>query len=425
MSNDERLADELASLRIDRTQRRTDPRFDGPRTPSRGGAGRLVGILVAVVALLVVGGFVWTQGKARVFAEEVELGQVTLVSPQQSDVLLVSTGYVFARRRATIAPKVQGRLAKLFVDEGALVKKDQLIGELESADALAQLAQVRADIASARARVERAEADRKDAEARAAREDDLMKRGAGTQAAVDDARNRLLATHAQESAAQAEARAAEVRQQAAQVVLENTKVRAPFDGTITRKLAEVGEVMAFSASGTPGILSIASLDDLEVQADVAETQFSKVKVGTPGEIILDAFPDRRFRGEVSEIRQMVDRAKAAVTVKVRFLDATPGVLPDMAAKVSFLTHKLDDKELAAKPKLVAPADAVVDRDGQKVLFTVADGRAQRVAVDVAGPVGASDSGLVELRAGPTTGTNVIRHPSASLAAGLPVKEKKK
>jgi RND family efflux transporter MFP subunit len=422
MAEEDRLADELASLRIDRAQRRTDPRFEGGAPASPGQTVRVLVIGFGGLALLLAGAILWRGGKARVFAEEVELGQVTLISPQQSDVQLVSTGYVFARRRATIAPKVQGRLARLHVDEGAVVKKDQVIGELESADAQAQLAQVRADIAFAKARIERAEAERKDAEARAAREVDLLARGAGTQAAVDDAKNHLIATRAQETAAGAEARAAEVKLQAAQVLLENTKVRAPFDGTITRKLAEVGEVMAFSASGTPGILAIASLDDLEVQADVAETQFSKVKVGTPAEIILDAFPERRFRGEVSEIRQMVDRAKAAVTVKVKFLDHTDGVLPDMAAKVSFLTRKLEDRDLAAKPKLVAPADAVINCDGDKVVFTIVDGRSKGVPVEVAGAVG--DGTLFELRRGPTTGTPVIRHPKCSLSAELPVKEKK-
>jgi RND family efflux transporter MFP subunit len=206
------------------------------------------------------------------------------------------------------------------------------------------------------------------------------------------------------------------------VAVENTKIRAPFDGTITRKLAEVGEVMAFSASGTPGVLSLASLDDLEVQADVAETQFSKVKVGTPAEIILDAFPERRFRGEVSEIRQMVDRAKAAVTIKVKFLDSTAGVFQDMAAKVSFLSRKLEDSDLAQKPKLVVPADAVTERGGQKVFFTIEDGRAKSVPAEIVGPVG--DGTMLQVARG-ITGTVVIRHPSQDLVAGLPVKEKQR
>jgi RND family efflux transporter MFP subunit len=430
MANDDKLADDLASLRIDRNQRRTDPRFE-PRSASTkrgersGSSGwwRALGA-VAVIAVLVAGAVLAREGRAHVFAAKVEVGAVTLVSPQQSEVTLVSTGYVYARRHATIAPKVQGRLAKLFVDEGAVVKKDQLIAELESADAQAQLAQVHADIAFARARVERTDADKKDAEVRSAREDDLMKRGAGTQSATDDARNHLRAAVAQSAAAVAEERASEARLQAAQVALENTKIRAPFDGTITRKLAEVGEVMAFSASGTPGILTIASLDDLEVQADVAETQFSRVKLGTPAEIILDAFPDRRFRGEVSEIRQMVDRAKASVTVKVKFLDDTRGVLPDMAAKVSFLTRKLEDKELTAKPKLVAPTDSVVERNGQKVVFTIADEHAHAIPVQVAGALG-GDASLTELTSGPTTGTSVIRRPEPDLRDGMPVTENKK
>jgi HlyD family secretion protein len=171
-----------------------------------------------------------------------------------------------------------------------------------------------------------------------------------------------------------------------------------------------------------GVVTLASLDDLEVQADVAEAQFHKVKVGTPAEIILDAYPDRRFRGAVSEVRQIVDRSKASVTVKVKFVDSSAGVLPDMAAKVSFLTKALDDAALKAAPKLIAPADAVVDSGGRKVVFTIDDGHAKAVPVTVKGPFG---DGTVELGEGPLTGTRVIRRPDDKIRDGVSVKEKKK
>ena len=415
-TDEDRLSNELASLRLDRAAPARGSTRDESRR--RGLPGWLFGA-VALLALGIGGFFVFREGSGRIFPEEVELGAVTLMSPAQSDVTLVATGYVYARRKANVAPKSGGRLARL-ADEGTTVKEGQIIAEIESADAQAQLAQVRADIAAGRAKVERARADVSDAQTRYKRENDLMSRGAGTQAALDDAKARLDQSQSTLASAQADVRAVEARQNAVAVQLENTKVRAPFSGTVLRKLSEVGEVVP--PMTLTGILTLASLDDLEVQADVAEAQFHKVKVGTPAEIILDAFPDKRFRGQVSELRQLVDRSKASVTVKVRFSDPSTGVLPDMAAKVSFLTKALDDESLKAAPKLIVPADAVVERGGRRVLFTVDEEHARAVPVTVKGRF--SDSAL-ELSDGPTTGTRVIRRPNDKIRDGVSVKEKKK
>lgn len=414
--DDERLANELASLRMERGG--NGARGGDPRR-RRGTIGVIVGAIV-VIALGVGGFFVFREGSGRIFPEEVELGGITLMSPAQSDVTLVATGYVYARKKANVSPKVGGRLAKLYVDEGSVVKEGQVVAELESSDVQAQLQQLRADIAAARAKVERARADLADATTRFNREKDLMVKGAGTQAALDDAKNRLEAARTTLTSAEADVQSVEARHNSVSVALENTKVRAPFGGTVLRKLAEVGEVIApFTLNG---IITLASLDDLEVQADVAEAQFHKVKVGTPAEIILDAFPDKRFRGQVSDVRQIVDRSKAAVTVKVRFTDPSTGVLPDMAAKVSFLTKALDADALKAAPKLVAPADAVVERGGRKVVFTVDDGSARALPVEVKGAFGVN---ALELADGPPTGTKVIRHPNEKIRDGVSVKEKKK
>lgn len=417
MTDEDRLADELASLRLDRSPAagRRGARDESRR---RGLGGALVAA-VLLAALAVGGFFVFREGSGRIFPEEVELGAVTLMSPAQADVTLVATGYVYARHKATIAPKVAGRLARLYVDEGSVVKEGQIVAELESADARAQEAQLRADITAAKAKVERARADVEDAQTRYKRAADLLQRGAGTQAENDDARARLDAARSTLTAAEADVRAVEARQAAVAVQLENTKVRAPFSGTIIRKLAEVGE--SVPSANAAGVFTEASLDDLEVQADVAEAQFHKVKVGTPAEIILDAFPDKRFRGQVSELRQIVDRSKAAVTVKVRFTDPSTGVLPDMAAKVSFLSHALDDAALKAAPKLIVPADAVVERGGQKVVFTVDDEHAKAVPVTVKGSY---SDGALELGDGPATGTRVIRRPTDKIRDGVAVKEKK-
>lgn len=419
--DESQLADQLKSLRIER------PAGGRSYTTSGEGGARLPRWLLAVLALalLGVGGyFFFNQTESTFFPEEIELGAVTLVSPSQEDVTLVATGYVYSRKRATVAPKTSGRLARLFVDEGFHVKENQVIAELESAEAEAQMAQVRAEVAAARARTERARADLAQIDTQLQRDQKLADSAAGTQAAVDDTRARHRVGKAQLDAAEAEAAAVAARQQIAAIAFENTRVRAPFAGTVIRKLGEVGEVIALGLSasgGSAGLVTIASLSDLEVQADVSESQLSKVKLGTPAEILLDAFPDRRFRAEVQEIRQLVDRAKASVTVKVRFKDDVHGVLPDMAAKVSFLARPLDEAAMKVAPKLVAPPDAIVSRGGRKVVFTVEDGRAREIPVVAGGAVG----NMIELTSGPVSNTRIIRRPTDKVKDGAAVKEKEK
>jgi RND family efflux transporter MFP subunit len=256
------------------------------------------------------------------------------------------------------------------------------------------------------------------------RESDLLAKGAGVQATYDDAKTRLEASRAMVHSAESDVHAIEARRNALTVALENTKIRAPFAGTILKKLTEVGEISntVVIGGGGGGVVSVGGLDDMEVHADVAEAQVHKVKVGTPAEIILDAYPDRRFRGRVFELGSQVDRAKASLPVKVKFTDDLTGVLPDMAAKVSFLTKALDDAALKAAPKLVAPSDAIVQRGGQTVMFTVEEGHARQIAVTVRGPFG---GGMTELASGPDTGTRVIRHPEDEIRDGVSVKEKKR
>jgi RND family efflux transporter MFP subunit len=422
VAENDHLEDELASLRIDRG------RASGGSSPSSaapkkgGGAGVWLIALIVVGALGAGGWLLFREGQNRIFPDEVELGTITLVSPAQEEVTLVATGYVYPKKKATVAPKTVGRLARLLVDEGDLVKENQVVAELETADPIAQRDQIRADIAAAQARVERARADVADAEVKLSRDDDLQKRGAGTTAARDDSKLRLDSAKAQLRAAEAEVRSVEARYAANAVQLENTKVRAPFSGTVVRKLSEVGEILAPAIAGSQqGVIQLASLDDQEVWADVSEAQFAKVRVGTPAEIILDAFAEKRFRGEVTDIRPGVDRSKASVTVKVKFLDDIKGVLPDMAAKVSFLQHALGSEQLKAAPKLVAPADSIVDKAGRKLVYAVDEDHVKEVTVQVGAPLGS----MVELKNGPTTGTRVVRHPSPELRDGASVKEKKK
>jgi len=403
------LADELKSLRIERAPSRSLPSWAAPA------------IAVAVLAALVVLG--WKVFGDRLFAPEVETTTVALVTPAQGAQLLVATGYVVPQRKANISPRIGGRIAKLFVEDGTVVKKGQLIAILEDADFRAQLLQAQADVRSAEARENRSEVAQQDAQRGFEREQIVQSKGVSTPAALDTATARLGTAKADLLASTAEVGAAKARVDVARANLDNCYVRAPFDGRITQKLTDVGEIVfgfTSAGAGNGGIASLADFSTLQVEADVSESQVSKLKMGTPAEIILDAFPDRRYRGKVAEVRPRVDRAKATVTVKVAFVDPMTDVLPDMGAKVTFLTRELDESAQKAAPTPAVQPDAVVDKGETKAVFTVQpDGSVRSVPVITGAPLG----NLVSLRQGPPPGTRLVRAPPADLKDGMRIKEK--
>jgi RND family efflux transporter MFP subunit len=354
----------------------------------------------------------------------VETTAVSLVSPAQAQQLLVATGYVVPQRQANISPRIGGRVAKLFVEDGTVVKKGQLLAVLEDADFKAQVLQAKADVAASKAREKRAEADLYDAQRAYDREKVVQSKGVSTPAVLDQVTARLEGAKAQLDAARSETVAANARVEVARVNLENCYVRAPFDGRITQKLTDIGEIVfgALSAGtgGRGGIASLADFSTLQVEADVSESQVAKLAQGTPAEIALDAFPDRRYRGKVAEVRPRVDRAKATVTVKVAFVDDPRDVLPDMGAKVTFLAKELDAAQAKAAPVAAVQSDAVVERGENKVVWVVGPNEEVRTANVVTGaPMG----GLVALREGPPAGTKVVRRPNDELRPGMRVKEK--
>jgi HlyD family secretion protein len=405
------LADELKSLRIEREERRRTLPGWLPAT---------AGVIALAVVLLVL----WKVLAPRLFVPEVETTAVALVSPAQAQQLLVATGYVVPRRQANISPRVGGRVAKLFVEDGTIVKKGQLIAVLEDQDYRAQVVQAEADLKSTQARERRAEVELRDAQRAYDRELMLQEKNYSTAAALDQATARLDSAKASLGAARSETGSARARVEVAKVNLDNCYVRAPFDGRITQKLTDIGEIVfgAFSAGtgGRGGIASLADFSTLQVEADVSESQVAKLRIGTPAEIVLDAFPDRRYRGKVAEVRPRVDRAKATVTVKVAFVDDPVDVLPDMGAKVTFLAKELDEAAAKAQPVAAVQADAVVDRGENKIVWVVdADEKLRTVPVLTGAPMG----GLVAIRDGPPPGTKVVRRPDGDLRAGMKVKER--
>jgi RND family efflux transporter MFP subunit len=343
---------------------------------------------------------------------------VTMAYPSQGFTVLNATGYVVAQRKAAVASKATGRLVWLGVREGSRVRKDDVIARLEDMDVRATREQAAANVQVAKANLVQGEAERKDAEAALRRSQGLLADGFVSQASHDVAIARYNKATAQIASLRAAIGAAEANLRGAQVGVEQTLIRAPFDGVVLTKAANVGDIVTpfSSALDSKGaVVTMADMTTLEVEADVSESSLSRVHIGQPVEIQLDALPDKRFRGEVSRTVPTVDRAKATIMTKIRFLDLDERVLPEMSAKAAFLTREVGDGERTARPAL-DPA-AIVKRDGRDVVFVVRQEKLVAVPVETGAKIG----DLVEIRRGPQPGEKVAVRPLDKLRDGASVK----
>ncbi|GJH24800.1 efflux RND transporter periplasmic adaptor subunit [Caballeronia novacaledonica] len=320
--------------------------------------------------------------------QAVETATVTSVYPSQSYTLLNATGYVVPQRKAAVASKGQGRVEWLGVLEGTPVKEGQIIARLESNDVAASLLQAQAQVKVARANLELQRAELKNAEVDLRRYKILAPQGAIPATQYDAALARFDKANASINSDEAAIASAQANAQAAQVAVDQTVIRAPFDGVVLEKHANVGDnITPFSsASDSKGaVVTIADMKTLEVEADVAESNISRIAVEQPCEIQLDALPDVRFAGRVSRIVPTVDRSKATVLVKVRFVDRDARVLPEMSAKVAFLSKPVPPEE--KKAVVAVQPTAVVTRDGKKVVYVVEHDTAREVPVTTSERIG--------------------------------------
>ena len=338
--------------------------------------------------------------------------------PSQQHVVLNATGYVVAQRKAAIASKATGRLEWLGVAEGSKVKAGEVIARLDNRDVVAQAQSAAAGIRVARAALLQAQAEEWDAQAQLKRNQDLVAKGFVSQASLDTLRMRADRAVAGVANAQAVIEVAEANSRNAQVAVDYTLIRAPFDGVIVSKAANVGDMVTpfSSAADSKGaVVSMADMGTLEVEADVSESSLAKVKVGQPCEITLDALPDMRFRGRISRMVPTVDRAKATVMTKVQFDAIDPRILPDMSAKVSFLAQEVTADQ--QKALLAVHPDALAARGAGTVLFVLRDGKVAEVPV----VRGIKLGDLVAITGGVETGEKVVLKPSADLKPGALVK----
>lgn len=335
--------------------------------------------------------------------------------PAQAYTLLNATGYVVPQTKADVASKATGRLEKLELEEGSPVKAGQIIARLESQDMVAALNQAAANVGVARTELAKAEAELRESTYALARAEQLLGKKYVSGEIYDAAVARQAKAAAGVESARAQIAAAEAARRAAEVAVDYTLIRAPFDGVILKKHADVGDVVAPFASTTQSkgaVVSMADLRTLQVEADVSESNIHKVTPHQPCDIQLDAIPRVRFPGEVHRIMPTVDKTKATVQVKVRFLSLDERILPDMSAKVAFLSRDLSARQ--RQPVTAVPSAALVRQGGESSAWRIAADRIARVVVEV----GESFGEMTEVRQGLTVNDKVVLNPAADLKDGM-------
>jgi len=376
---------------------------------------------LVVGAIGAAGYFGYQRVEGAVFKQEVRTTEVAMISPSQADVLVTATGYVVPQVTSKVGSKLPGRLAKVNVKEGDTVKEGDVIAQLEDADQRSQVAAAASRVTAAQARIAAAKANLAEISQQVERERALVASGAVGRAKLDDLLAREAALKEAVRTAEAETTVAQADVGAVGVGLKDRIIVAPISGRIVSKPATVGEFVGGVFGNVGVIAEIVDFNSLMVEADVPEPRLHLIKVGGPCEVILDAYPNKRYRCETAQLGQRVNRSKATVMVKVKFVgnDDLEGVLPDMSARVSFLSKAITDAEKNEAPKKVVSADAIVERDGQKVVFAINEGKLHSIPVKVGGPVGA---GAVELLDGPPQGTKVVLKPPRDAFDGQRIKE---
>lgn len=396
----------LARLKIDRSAQAT----------ARRGPALLPWVVAAGISLAAAGAWALYPRTVPVTATS-----VVQSTPSQQYVQLTAAGYVVAQRRAAVSSKASGRLIELNVREGSQVQKGQLLARLDASD-------IQATILAAEAAVHQAEANHKqatvqliNARAETARTRSLESQGFVSGQMVDNVVAKNKAVFAQVAAAEAALAQARAQLKAQKVALDYTEIRAPFDGVVLVKNANVGDIILpmSSAAGAQGaVVTMADMSTLEVEADVSEGNLSKARPGQPVEITLDALPGTRFRGQVVGIVPTVDRAKATVMTKIRFDQLDPRVLPEMSAKVAFLSKNITDAD--QQPVTAVPANAIAERDGQSVVWRVQGSTEGGTVEAVAVKPGRQLGDLREVQGPIKPGDKIVVTPPARLKDGARV-----
>jgi HlyD family secretion protein len=413
------LKDDLASLRIDHS--------------ARGGGSRRGGWIAAglVLVLGAAGAWFWSQ---RLQAAPVKTAAASArasntVSP---GAVLNASGYVTARRRATVSSKVTGKVMEVFVEEGKEVRRGQVLARLDDTQIRADLDVARAQLEAARRGAAEDQARLREAEITLKRLNQLVKDGVVGRAEVDSADATVESLKARIALAQQQVAVAESQVRARETDLTDMTVRAPFGGVAISKDAQPGEMISpVSAGGgftRTGICTIVDMSSLEIEVDVSESYINRVRPNQPVEAVLDAYPDWRIPAHVITTVPSADRQKATVRVRIGFDDDAgtkdgkldPRILPDMGVKVSFFNERAAAVATApARQVVMVPKAAVRSDDGRSVVFIVKDERVERRAVTL----GATDGDQIEVMSGLNAGERVVIEGHEALVDGARVKER--
>ncbi|HVJ62708.1 MAG TPA: efflux RND transporter periplasmic adaptor subunit [Tahibacter sp.] len=405
-------SDKLGQLRIDRNE------------PPPSGSGKTF-LVVGIVAALALGVGAWMYfGRGTTWTVATAMAQpVTTASAATSagGSVLDATGYVTARRQATVSAKVTGRVAEVMIEEGQKVEEGQVLARLEAIDAQAQLDLSRSQLDAARAllteqRVQLAQADRD-----LKRQNDMYARKLTSQQASEDAATLVATVRARIKAQETQVQVAQRGIEVNQVQLDNTVVTAPFSGVITVKAAQPGEIVSpISAGGgftRTGIGTIVDMGSLEIEVDVNESYIGRVKAGQPVESTLNAYPDWKIPGKVIAIIPTADRSKATVKVRISIDAKDDRIVPDMGARVAFMEEKKVAGAPSAPPQALpgalVPGAAVVSASDGSVVYVVKNGKAEQRKVSVGQTMGASR----QILSGIAVGEQVAVSPPDGLKSG--------
>ena len=408
------LKDDLASLKIDQDAR-------------AGGGGRRTGVVLLAILLLGAAAAAWFWSQ-RVQAEPVRTAVVASEGGASAGAVLNASGYVTARRRATVSSKVTGKVMEVLIEEGMAVRKGQVVARLDDSQLRAGLEVAKAQLEASRKAWAEDEAKLREAQLTQSRLNALIKEGVVGRAEVDSANAAVESLNARIALAKQQVQVAESQVRAIETDLADMVVRAPFDGVVISKDAQPGEMISpVSAGGgftRTGIGTIVDMASLEIEVDVSESYINRVRSGQPVEAVLDAYPDWRIPAHVITTVPSADRQKATVRVRIGFdlakgekLD--PRILPDMGVKVSFLSERPVEPADMPKARLLVPRTAVREAGGKSVVFVVHDDKVERRAVTV----GVTDGDRTEILSGLTVGDRVVVEGPPTLADGARVKER--
>ena len=399
------LSTDLAGLRIE-------------RKPERRAFGRWV-VWLIVILLLIGGGGGLAAWLMRERPIEVQAATVNQRAAGAQAAVLNASGYVTARRRATVSSKITGKVIEVNVEEGMAVKEGQVLARLDDSSAKAALGLAQAQMAASEHAVTENQIHLKQAGINLDRAKKLYSSGAGPETDVEQAQLDVDTTQARITLLDEQVKVAEQQVNVAETDLDNTIIKAPFTGIAITKDAQPGEMVSpVSAGGgftRTGICTVVDMKSLEIDVDVNESYIGRVKPGQDVTATLDAYPDWQIPARVITLVPTADRQKATVEVRIAFKQLDPRILPDMGIKVTFLAEA-DPNAPKTVAATLAPKAAVKTDNGSTVVFLVKGDVVERRAVRVGG----ADGDRVEVIAGLAPGDRVVINPPAELKDGAKV-----